>query len=217
MNIPYALQSSLRRSISNTYSRCYEDETESLLYVADVDMSKSNTVFVPSALADKAIREIQETPVELVHRLVITESSFNVIPVKKTANSLVRELLEERTNSLKRVRTQSGEEYYGNKMAIFRKSGGELRPLMVLLCKIDIKERRKVEHIIFVDTDTFINSDLISRFIVKKAIPFYSMDKFEVRVTDCSKFFKRIPAPTEVFSKNSVYENLSYIDIPASS
>lgn len=102
---------------------------------------------------------------------------------RKTANAILQAIAKCSGESrLEEIRTSKGLDYYGGSGLIFDE---DWNPLMIcgFMARIIDRDRLKIEKpICYVSPEVFQNSDLISKAIVKKVIPYLSNNPLSIRV-----------------------------------
>lgn len=221
VNLPRNLQSRLSSVyLRNFYNNNLKvtDQCNTVLFRVFKD-KLHNKITVPVCIAPR-IQDYAFTEefTSIIHRFLIDEDSLGI--EKKTANAIVTELTNNDTSLLRKVTTPSGLTFYGNKYVFFKLDEGKLMPLMMAMKEVDLitKTHIQYDNVLYVDYRVFENNDLLSKFIIKKAIPFYTAyhERYytsrKAIIEDLDRFFKHIPTPDSKYNKDSIYDSLSLFE-----
>ena len=215
VNIPHSLIPRIR----NMFQSCYTDS----FYDFDGNFSgnvifrdiyypeERYPIYIPYFLADKFFNNQfvfePDKQLHVVHKFDL----YNTLETKTTSNAILSKLMSYNyTHTLFSVRLNLDIIYYGNQFCILKKEDGVIRPLMISAISLNPEEESTRKTVLLVDRNVFINEDMISKYIVKKVIP-YLLEGYlcrNIMVKDLSENIMLVDSQSR-YNKNAIYKNIS--------
>lgn len=224
MNIPRNLVGLLDSIYYGRYSRYTAELNNRGLLINKVVVEDDTSMLIPPAVLREVRNRLSlpEKPDVIVTKWDIVEGANTT---RKSANSIVYNLIG--SGYTRGCRSESGIQYYGNSSFIAKEEGDSIKPLMMPMMEAHINTASDgrpsvvIDNIILlVDKAVFTDGDLVSNFIMKKAIPFFTNRQFstglgspmmtvEARILDVSKYLMNVPLPSKIVDKNEIYTCLN--------
>lgn len=187
MTYPYSLLTSLENeAFQESYGwypnvnrePCYA-ENDILSRILKVEVPYEGECFIPVLGFQDTLKVLQEW-IALAEPIESIKLSYPLFvggaDSKKTANSIIQSINRcNRTLRLTNIKTSKGLDYYGGNGLIFDE---HWNPLMLCGFNIEINRNQGVINVnnpvCYIDTNVFINNDILSKGIIKKVIPILS-------------------------------------------
>lgn len=228
MNIPNSLASNLR----NLFQALYYSSNTISSYSGEIDGNQICTIgytnihgeikdriIVPLYIYRSCAKHVFSDQTTIVYKWLLDNSYVSTL---KSGNSLINNMIRYANGiKLECFKTNTGVTYYGGRSAILKMHRDRLIPLMIPAVEAVINEDHKLyieKGLLLVDKRVFTDGDPISNFIMKKAIPFLSDVRWqadsqnctiEPRIIDLSFSMRKTDFPSEVVTKESLYNSLN--------